>query len=478
MQATLERTAGARVGLVVFGGSAHLRFPLSTDPDAAAAVIGSIESGFAAVEGGSSLADAIELARLSFDDESEAGRLVVLISDGENRGADPVLSAERLARSGASLLVVGVGTAGGATIPLPATDEGPGVLEDDAGPIVTRLDEALLRDIARAGQGRYLGAQLAALPGAVVSRLAALDAAQIARLPADVPLQRFGIFAAMALGAAGLAAFADLLAMAFARRAARRTMVALATVLVLTLGAACAERSYELNEEGLEAFGAGDLDAAIAAFGEASSENPADMEIVLNLALSLHEDGRYRDAALAAERATRSTDRGIRLRALVALGHHWYADGQAERALDAYRRALLLDPQHRVARHDYEVILRTTQDSTGDSNSPGGLPPDPNTTPTAPAPSATPGAGATEPVPTDPNATPSPGATQGPGRGTGEDQLESQIAAIDAAIQSILEEDGELSFEETQELLDLVAERNRLADLLESAPGARDPDRR
>lgn len=479
METTLERTGGDRVGLVVFAGTAHLRFPLSTDPAAAAAVVRSIASGASVVEGGSHLAAALDLARVSFDDDSEAGRLAVLISDGEHRGAAPVPAAERLQAAGVSLLVVGVGTAEGATIPVPETADGPAVLQDDNGnPIVTRLNETLLQDIARAGQGRYLGNSLDALPGAVASRLAALDAAEIARAPAEVPVQRFGIFVAAALAALGLAAIADLIAMLFSLRTARRAAAILAGALALAGLAGCAERSYELNEEGLKAYAAGDLDRALESFEEAAREDPGDMEIVLNIALALHRDGRYRDAALTAERAARSTDRDIRLRALIALANHRYSDGDAFRALDALQQALLLDPESRVARHDFEVILRTlapppTEPPPDDSQTPA-----PGATPSPPPPSPTPGGGPTQPAPGDPEATPEPGATQVPGRGAGRQELEQAMAAIDEAIQSVLGDGDELTYEEALEVLELVAERNRLAELLETAPGARDPESR
>jgi tetratricopeptide (TPR) repeat protein len=245
----------------------------------------------------------------------------------------------------------------------------------------------------------------------------------------------------------------------------------------MVLLGSCAERSFELNEEGLAAYQRGDLDAAEASFEAALAEDPGNHEIVLNLALTLHARGEYRDAALAAERAARSTDRGLRLRAFIAEGHHWFADGDMEQALEAFQDALLLDPESRVARHDYEVILRTLQGTGGDSDLPGGLTPEPGSTPAQPAPSATPGAGTPQPGPGEPTGTPEPGPTEGPGRGASREELESELAALDQLIQSLLQEQQEdgLTYEETLELLERIAERNRLSELLESLPRANDP---
>jgi hypothetical protein len=136
-----------------------------------------------------------------------------------------------------------------------------------------------------------------------------------------------------------------------------------------------------------------------------------------------------------------------------------------------------LDPSSSVARHDYEVVLRTTLGTSGDSDVAGGLTPEPGTT-AQPAPSATPGVGTPQPGPGDPTGTPQPGPTQAPDRSAGSQELESRIAALDALIQSLQDEDGDLSYEETLELLELLAERNRLSELLESIPGASNPDNR
>jgi hypothetical protein len=86
--------------------------------------------------------------------------------------------------------------------------------------------------------------------------------------------------------------------------------------------------------------------------------------------------------------------------------------------------------------------------------------------------------GTPQPGPGDPTGTPQPGPTQAPDRSAGSQELESRIAALDALIQSLQDEDGDLSYEETLELLELLAERNRLSELLESIPGASNPDNR
>ena len=88
--ATFERVNGGRVGLVIFGGSARVRLPLTTDVQAAIQVVSTLESGTVLVGAGTSasagIAEALEALTSSGSDPSEA--LVLLISDGEDLG-DP-----------------------------------------------------------------------------------------------------------------------------------------------------------------------------------------------------------------------------------------------------------------------------------------------------------------------------------------------------------------------------------------------------
>ena len=473
----MQRGGANRVGLVVFGGTAHQQFPLTTDASAASLVVDRLESGSVFVSGGSVLWAALDLARGSFDPESEAGRLVVLITDGDNLGDDPIAAAARLEAEDISLLVAGVGTAAGARIPIfnqQGTEQE--YLADGSGPIISRLNEQLLVDVANAGGGRYLGNSIESLPGAVASRVTALETARLAETPAEVPVERFGGFSLAAAVLLSLVVLGAALPVLFGQRR-RTTGLVLAVLAAASVVAACARPSYELNEDGLEAFRAGDYEAAIEAFSAAAAEDPADAELALNLALAYHAAERYGDAGQAAERASRSTNRDVRLAALKALGHHRFAQQDYVSALAAFHDALILDPNDEMARHDYGV--------TWSILNPPPAPPDSPTPPPAQSPAAetpTPGGGEPgTPGPGDPTPQPTttppadPGAPS-PGPGSSESEIETRIAQIDQEVRSIEDEAGEaLTAEQALRILELNAERNRLSSLLESGQDSSDP---
>ena len=80
--------------------------------------------------------------------------MIIVITDGENHEDDAVAAARDAASMGIKVYTIGVGSTGGQPIPF----EG-GLLKDRNGDIVvTRLDEATLREIAREGGGAYVHA--------------------------------------------------------------------------------------------------------------------------------------------------------------------------------------------------------------------------------------------------------------------------------------------------------------------------------
>ncbi len=183
-QALARRMVGrlaGRIGVVYFAGSGYVLSPLTEDRAATLMFTQSVHPTHVG-QGGTSLVDGLEQALVVLaGGRSGAVRSIVLFSDGESTVDEAALDValERARRGGVTIYAVGVGTAEGGRIPMPpengaeadASDE-PTWLRDRQGRIVTsRLDEASLREIARATGGLY-----AAGPGAadaLLERMAA-----------------------------------------------------------------------------------------------------------------------------------------------------------------------------------------------------------------------------------------------------------------------------------------------------------------
>ncbi len=461
---TIQQLPGDRFGLVIFAGSARLRFPLTTDRVAATGVVESIETGTVLVEAGTSVRSGLDVAIHAFDDGASGGRLIVFISDGEDLGADPATAATQVRDAGIDFIVAGAGTAAGATIPVydPAKKTTAAKPGSNGQPIVTKLDEPLLRTLASAAGGRYVGGDLSVLPGAVEGRVASLRQSTVSDQPANVPVERFQWFAAAALALLVLASVAEQIP------AIRpRPLLSLAGALMAGLFlAGCATQAHDLNQKGLEAYQRGDYPAAVTDFSAARDQQPGAVELSLNLAAALDRAGRFDEAVTAARRLLTLPDPKTRARAYASIGHHQFAAGELAGALDAFHSALLENPEDNASRHDYEVVLRLLLPPPTDQGQPRG-------TPGQDAPGqAGPRSGQPQDQAPPSGAEPgSPGAPQGPRSGTpgsgqpaSPDALNRQIAQIDEQVNGILQASGNTpDASQALQILQLLAERNQIA---------------
>jgi Ca-activated chloride channel family protein len=145
----MKALEGERIGLIFFAGNAYLQMPLSSDYEAAAMFLQAAAPDMAS-EQGTSLARALETARGAFDPESKAGRVLVLITDGEDHEAGALKQAAAAYEDGIVVYTVGVGTEAGGPIPLGGLQ----YKRDASDRLVhSSLNEPLLRAIAEAGQG-------------------------------------------------------------------------------------------------------------------------------------------------------------------------------------------------------------------------------------------------------------------------------------------------------------------------------------
>ena len=148
-----DRLKDDRIGLIIFAGTSFVQLPVTTDYVSAKMFLGSINTGSVPVQG-TAMGDAIFTAIKSFSAQSEKSRVIIVISDGENHEDDPVAAAKEAAENGIQVYTIGVGSSEGQPIPY----EG-GLLKDKDGEIVvTKMDEDILRKVAKAGNGAYVHA--------------------------------------------------------------------------------------------------------------------------------------------------------------------------------------------------------------------------------------------------------------------------------------------------------------------------------
>jgi len=150
----LHRLRGDRIGLIYFAGSAYLQMPLTQDFANAEVHIKSANPQQAGTQG-TVIADAIELARQTFTDDSPSQKAVILISDGENHETEAMAAAEAALAEGIHLYTVGIGSEQGGLVPF--MQNGQQTYKSDAkgNPITSVLNIGMLQDLAEAGGGKF-----------------------------------------------------------------------------------------------------------------------------------------------------------------------------------------------------------------------------------------------------------------------------------------------------------------------------------
>lgn len=143
-----------RLGLVLLAGNAYPHIPLTTDFAAVEMSLQSAHPGLAPSTG-TALGESIRAAGKVFGDQSAAARVLVIISDGETHDVDAEAQAKAAAKNGMVLFTVGVGTQAGGFIPVRVAGRGDYKRDERGEPVRTRLEESILRNIAKWGKGQY-----------------------------------------------------------------------------------------------------------------------------------------------------------------------------------------------------------------------------------------------------------------------------------------------------------------------------------
>ena len=209
----------SRVGLVIFAGEPFVRFPLTLDHESALAVLSALQPGEALVRPGSNIAAAIDVALGLLQREGAMEGAIVVVSDGETHEGDAVAAARAAAGAGVRVFAAGVGTELGAHVPAPGTGTaGASRIDARTGqPVLSRLDEASLRAIAAAGDGRYVRVDSPGAMGGLSADFSAIERTRAGEDDALAPREQYQWFA----GAALLLLVGGSLARARPRRPAR-----------------------------------------------------------------------------------------------------------------------------------------------------------------------------------------------------------------------------------------------------------------
>jgi len=180
----LRELRGDRIALVGFSGTAFVQCPLTMDYSTFRLFLDNLRVG-TIPRGGTMIGDAIRRAIAAFGKKrKDKHRVMILITDGEDHGSDPIGAAREAAKQGIRIYTVGVGRKSGDYIWI-RNEKGEKVrLVDKQGNYVkSHLDEMLLNKIALETGGCYTPADAPkmGLVGIYRNYIAEMEKAELAK---------------------------------------------------------------------------------------------------------------------------------------------------------------------------------------------------------------------------------------------------------------------------------------------------------
>jgi Ca-activated chloride channel family protein len=152
----IEKLKGDRIGLVAFAGDAFVQCPLTLDYSAARMLLDATDT-YTVPEPGTALGEAISVSSSLFPRQSNRGKALVLITDGEDHLGGEIEAAREAASTGVKIYCIGVGSARGS--PIPIRDSGGNLVEykkdDTGGSVISKLNVQTLQAIATISEGSY-----------------------------------------------------------------------------------------------------------------------------------------------------------------------------------------------------------------------------------------------------------------------------------------------------------------------------------
>ena len=374
-QDVLDLLPGDRVGLIAFAGSAFLQAPMTLDHSAVTASLAELDTALIP-KGGTNISEAIRTAEIAFGKGEGTSRALVIITDGEDLEEDAVAVAKQAAAQGIKIFTIGIGSAAGSLIPIRNENGGTDFVRDERGkPVLSKLDEARLKEIAQATGGFYEPFSPQAAHTIVEKGIAPLEAGLTAEMSARKPIERYQIPASIALVLLLLSILLRACPRAgrepgsrlcFFQRFHRRKIGCWIAVALIAASNAQAT-------PGIQEYQQGNYEAALQSFEQRLEKIPSSPEVRFNAGTAAYKKGDYQKAADYFTSAMTASDQKLQEAATYNLANTLVRSGEQQQdrdiklsdwknALQHYDTVLKQDPNNKNAKENRDLVKKLMED--------------------------------------------------------------------------------------------------------------------
>ena len=349
----LSMLHGDRVALVAFAGTSFLQCPLTLDYAVFNLFLDVLSPDFLPV-GGTDIYGAVITSLSGFNKDDNSEKAVILITDGQSTGIDPIEAAKAADKADVKIFCIGIGSAAGVPVP----DKKGGFKKDEKGNIVlTKLDENTLKKMAAITGGAYVRSvagdmdldvlYLQEIRGKMKASALESDKKQVWENRYQWPL-----------------AFAIIALIAELFLPSRKKMIQLAVFMLIFVHVPLSFASgiHDSMKQGLEAYDNKNYEKALKFFIDAQLEDPDRPEILYNIGNAYYKMGDADSAYHHYKQIVKTENKNLLQKTYYNLGNANFKRGKLKDAVSDYKSALDINPDDTQARENMEFAKKVMEE--------------------------------------------------------------------------------------------------------------------
>ena len=344
------------MGIVLFSGSSHLFLPLTRDHATAQTLLATVSPDLIP-RPGTAVSHALQTASQAFNRKQAVGRVIILLSDGEDHEAELGATVQTVQQAGITLYAVGVGTIHGGPVPVVGDDGAAAYkLGADGQFVISKANPETLQALAAQANGRYFAA---ADTANLLNELGQLAQSQQNGRLQTLPIERFPLLLAVALVAMWVA---ELVPQQRKTAVLPQPIPALASWLFILLlgiwllaGCTAQRQMAQAVEQGNRAFVAQEFAVAHEAYALGQAAASRQMEPAYNEANTFYREAAFAQATDLLREALGWGNQPQVAAAFHNLGNGYFQRGQWGEAIAAYQTALRYNPADMDTKYNLEL---------------------------------------------------------------------------------------------------------------------------